>query len=288
MLAAGSHPSVDVANAEVVVEALIPLSDPLWEDDRGWTALTWAVEGGRLPLLEMLLAVGDDETARRAYAVAVKERRKECEPVLREAFASYGHMDWQLDVPGKTLRKAASDGDLATVEKALRGQPKFVARPSDPFGEPPLALRTQTGDIDALMLAARRGSADCVAALLPFSNPRRRDANGKTALMHAAESINVECVELLLPASNPNARDNFGLAALAWAAQSNHNGIDVIEALLPHVVGDVRDKVGRNAAFYALAAGKAAKAERLMRCMELAGVDEDGAGLSFSYARVGR
>jgi len=88
----------------------------------------------------------------------------------------------------------------------------------------------------ALMHAARHGHADCVAALLPFSDAKAQTTRGLTALHLAAAHGHIECVKLLLPCSDPKAavsvRDFSGMTALAMGVVGGH--ADCVHALLAH------------------------------------------------------
>lgn len=274
MSAAGALSAVPEADVVAIVDALNPVSDALWEDDDGFTALSLAAQSGRPGVVEALLPHGDADSAGHAYGVAVRERKADCVAVLAPRVARSGRVDPLRDIQGKTLRKASDLGDAGAVERMLKGQPTFAQRKLGVLDAPPIAERPDAGGRDALMLAARRGHAECVASLLPFANPRRRDLTGKTALMHAAESSSVESVRLLLPASNVSARDRLGLTALMWAAKSRFEGCQILDLLLPGSVAEAVDHIGRNASFYAVESARASKAEKLAKCVPPTGVQD--------------
>lgn len=263
MSAAGALSAVPEADVAAIVDALIPVSDALWEDDDGFTALSVAAQSGRPGVVETLLPHGDADSASHAYRAAARESKADCVAVLAPHVARYGRVDPLRDIQGKTLRKASDLGDAGAVERMLAGQPTFAQRKLGVLDAPPISERPDAGGRDALMLAARRGRAGCVASLLPFANPKRRDLLGKTALMHAAESTSVESVRLLLPASNVSARDRLGLTALMWAARSKFEGCQILDLLLPGSVAEAVDHMGRNASFYARESASASKAKKM-------------------------
>jgi len=274
MSAAAALSAVPEADVVAIVDALIPVSDALWEDDDGFTALSLAAQSGRPGVVEALLPHGDGDSTSHAYRAAVRERKADCVAVLAPHVARSGRVDPLRDIQGKTLRKASDLGDAGTVERMLKGQPTFAQRKSGVLDAPPIAERPDAGGRDALMLAAQRGSAECIASLLPFANPRRRDRLGKTALMHAAESSSADSVRLLLPVSNLSARDQLGLTALMWAAKSRFEGCEILDLLLSGSVAGAVDHMGRNASFYALESASAYKAEKLAKCVPPAGVQK--------------
>lgn len=85
-----------------------------------------------------------------------------------------------------------------------------------------------------LMLAAGNGRADCVAILLPLSDPLVVDQDGFSALMLAAAKGHADCISLLLPVSNPLATSSHGRDALMIAAGlPGPEALDCCKALLP-------------------------------------------------------
>lgn len=76
----------------------------------------------------------------------------------------------------------------------------------------------------ALSWAAQRGCADCVAELMPFSDPKAWESK---ALQAAAARDSVECVALLIPASEQKGKS----AALCLAAENGM--LESFNLLLP-------------------------------------------------------
>ena len=72
----------------------------------------------------------------------------------------------------------------------------------------------------ALMYAARYGNKDLVELLLPKSDAKATDKRGYTALMYAAFYGTEQMVEILLPKSDAKASNNYdGKTALMYAAR---------------------------------------------------------------------
>lgn len=91
----------------------------------------------------------------------------------------------------------------------------------------------ETGpELNALMMAAKRGAPAMVEILLSASNPQARNAYGVSALQWAAIGGCALCVSLLLAAGiDPNSLDRRGENALMDAAGLRN--IDCVEILLP-------------------------------------------------------
>jgi len=79
----------------------------------------------------------------------------------------------------------------------------------------PLCNRSE--NTSALHHAAAQGHFQCVALLIPASDPKADDS---WALQMAARYGRTQCVELLVPVSNPKAADN---QALRWAIETGQN-----------------------------------------------------------------
>jgi len=73
---------------------------------------------------------------------------------------------------------------------------------------------------------------ECLAALLPASDPLAAENDGKTALMHCAWHGDPEAVRLLLPVSDARAKDRSNMTAIAWAAVAD--SAECVKILLPH------------------------------------------------------
>ena len=96
---------------------------------------------------------------------------------------------------------------MMAASKGLAGTLKALLPYSDPLAAGSRKFRGK----DALILAAQSGSMKCVELLAQASDAQRRDADGMTALMWAAKKGSAEMVRLLLPLSDPGAKNNKGL-----------------------------------------------------------------------------
>lgn len=119
----------------------------------------------------------------------------------------------------KELHLAAERGDLADVMRLIA-----ISNVKAKNKEGKTALM--------LAVAGRFGfdrKAECLAALIPFSDPKTSDCGGMTALMHAAVSLNRNAVNALLPVSDLDAQDCRGWTALMHAAECGHiKGLEVL------------------------------------------------------------
>jgi len=165
---------------------------------------------------------------------------------------------WHTASTPQALTVAASQGNLEGLRILLpRCDASLKWEPPGDHRIPKSAENRWGSDskgITALMAAAKKGHADCVAALLPASDANARDQDGATALMRAAKKGHLECVKLLLPASNPDQvllnsddepSDTDGDTALILAARHGHAAC--AQALA--AVSDVghENALGRNA-----------------------------------------
>ena len=103
----------------------------------------------------------------------------------------------------------------------------------------------------ALMLAtgAERHGAECLRLMVPHCDAKIICSQGRSALNWAATST-PEHVEALLPVSEPRRKDIDGTTALMIAAMSGHD--EIVEVLLPVSEPRATDKNGKTALDYAL------------------------------------
>lgn len=85
--------------------------------------------------------------------------------------------------------------------------------------------------LTSLMLAAFYGHDACVKLLLPVSDAKIKDNNGKTALMYASSRGETACVRILLPLSDVMCKSGDDMTALILAARQGSRSC--VEALLP-------------------------------------------------------
>ena len=193
------------------------------EDENGEDFLTQAA--GRASSLDCLRWVAQtadlgktNEMGLTALVHAVNSGNTEGVGVLLSARAARGEtVDMQEQ---KALRVSVLRGDQASTLVLL---PFFDAK-SEEWELGPL-----------LMLAAKKGHAETVRALLPMCDPREKSSAGETALMAAASGMGpdcAECVKLLIPVSETNAATSQGETALMRAAQDTRP--DNLRQLLPH------------------------------------------------------
>lgn len=229
--------SVDSKGRFEVARRLLPLSDPLWQDLSGKTALMHAAEACDVQLVRLLLSVSDPNAtasfpALDALGLAKKfgaEAGRECVAVLAPATGQFARHRDSKDPLGNAFRSAAMNGELSAVAAMIAQEERRKAsRPiSDGSNQSSdsLSHRVDQRGRDALMMAADSGKAECVAFLIEKSDPFARDNMRSTALMHAARNGHVECVKLLVGVSSLDARDGDGNTALMCAAVRGHSHV---------------------------------------------------------------
>jgi hypothetical protein len=113
---------------------------------------------------------------------------------------------------GKMALPGGNAAMVMAARVAVREGPKWV-REFAPWCDP--MLKDSQG-CDALMWAARMGSAQIVRELLPMSDPLARDVDGTTALGWALGDA--ECVEMLARVSDLDSVENDGDCILKQCA----------------------------------------------------------------------
>lgn len=245
---------LDQKNRLEVVKLLLPVSDPLWQDGSGKTALMHAAQAWDVDMVRLLLPMSDPnatanfpaQTAMDLARSAADGRGRECCAVLRPATRDFARYPQRNNVQGNIFRNAARKGDSPTIlamlgaEEARRkvlDDPRTRCQPGMP-----LSHQVDQGYRDALMIAAGAGRAGSVEMLIKTSDPFARDERGMSALMHASKWGRVECVRLLLGVSSPDARDCDGSTALMLAAR--HGSAEVLRLLLPACRIDLANHAG--------------------------------------------
>ena len=131
------------------------------------------------------------------------------------------------------LMHAVQQGDVRCVHTLIEEAGGLLdARCSNREGE------------SALSLAAKNGCQQCVRELLPLSDSKLKNTEGRTALMHAAR-VAPNCVNDLIPHSNVKDCDNRGWTALMHAAFCGQE--DSVSLLLPYSDVHYRNRKKANA-----------------------------------------
>lgn len=146
-----------------------------------------------------------------------------------------------------------SERTLILAELAAAGDAKALRGALSSF-RPPLKHGFATLPAAPLQAAAHNGHAECVAALLPFSNPRSFGGASRNALMLACVKGHAECVAALLPFCDPDApdrdrRDGMGLTAAMLAAR--YGRAECLSLLIPTCDHRVKSKEGWTALMFA-------------------------------------
>jgi hypothetical protein len=120
---------------------------------------------------------------------------------------------------GAKLAPFGIDQETALMAAAQKGHAECVRLILSAFGSA-AAHELDTSWESALHKAVRAASAECVKALVPFSDLSTRSrVNGWTPLMMACTILFVEGVEILAPLSNLALVDDRALSASALAAE---------------------------------------------------------------------
>ncbi len=225
------------------------------QDNKGGSALTWAVSGyDRASVVRTLLAADSNQNISAALPIALAKGYKDVVDVL---MTHGGTID-----QASALKDAASKGNMEIVEWLLEhGAP--VDTP-DEKGRTPLMVAASS------FLFNTHGT-DIVAALIRHgAQVDKKDLEGKTALVHALTTTHsirnleeraesVRRIEILLKsAAGPDRTDTFMLAA-------KNDAHEVVDILITH--GEPltsTDKEGKTALMHAVIGGNIRVAQTLL------------------------
>lgn len=273
---------------EKVAEILLPHSDPLAADDKGFTALMFAAWRGHEPIVRMLAAVGgaqlNDERGMDAIQLAAMAGHPSVAeflaPYSTEASVGTAAMGLRSSAKGakssnrlgamamamSARRRGLGEEAIELLQATLDGDLARVAL----FAAPDTCLATMDDGSTALMVALGRCALNAGAEairwrriaglLLPLSDGRSATAEGETALMRAAEGGEAWAVAALLPSSDANAKDSKGATALRRAVE--RADLECVALLAPATSKWVTDADGLTPLMIAATNGDA-------ECMEL-------------------
>jgi ankyrin repeat protein len=209
-----------------------------------WIALHWAVEGGNLSVLQVLIAAGadvnlTDDDGRTALSLAASSEHL---PVVQALIAAGANVNLTDDDGWSALHWAGAAGYLPVVQALIAAG--AVVDLTDECGRTALHLAatagnlavvqaliaagadvnlTDEGGMTALSLAASSEHLPVVQALIAAGADvnKRWHSDGKTALHIAANYGNLEVVRSILAAgADVNLEDQKGQTALDYAVRS--------------------------------------------------------------------
>jgi len=182
---------------------------------------------------------GDTEAAAQALSHGApdpRHRAREKQTLLMMA-ARGGHLKLlPLLIPASDARDKDKYGRTALMHAAECCAPFSALLALLPFSDP--AERAANGQTLLMKAVDRRGISEneaerVVDLLLPLSNPEDRDQIGNTALMHAARcDFPMAAFKRLLAVSDARATNKQGESALLIASNAGH--ASQVAALLPH------------------------------------------------------
>lgn len=138
--------------------------------------------------------------------------------VAISAAASGNDQAGQTTIPSKSLRVAASDGDIEQLKLHIARRTDL--NKPDERGTPPICQAAEFGGAEAVQLLVKAGAKVNV-----------KDANGRTPLISAALAGRKDVVDVLLAAgADIKAKDGTQMTAMHVAAQFGR--LEVVETLL--------------------------------------------------------
>ncbi|WP_372353787.1 ankyrin repeat domain-containing protein [Xanthomonas axonopodis pv. maculifoliigardeniae] len=227
---------------EAVVEQLLPLLKPSWENE----PLKTAAKLGKAGLVKKLIPLCDatDDAAlcvaaRQGHVECVKLLLKDCNPLQGDSQALY---------------EAASHGNADVVFQLI------------------LCSDAKARDSRALIAACREGHLDVVKHLLPYSSKIQCAQQGFAA---AAENNHAEVIEFLIEASLPDPEDTYTLG-LNVAAEQGYE--QLVRTILWAIVrtGHAPRDFGRKAMLAAATAGNASIVKSVLEFANKASYPEEG------------
>jgi len=246
------------------VSILAPISDANARTMiSGWSALGEAIRAGKDDCAKILLPLTD-----------LAARQADDGMTLLMLAAKSGRPEWAKKLlPGSDFCAVDAKGNTALMHAAdaLAVDCAFMLAP---LGDANAIDKTQKRT--ALMMAIGKSSVDaakaaqCVKALLPFSNLEIRDGLDETALMQAARHGTVEIVRALLPACDARAATRDGVTALMIATQNPApDSLDKVLALIG--ASDLKAATRREKTAFHIAVENESweKADALNECVSL-------------------
>ncbi len=199
-----------------IVDFLLTAANPMArEPSTGETALMKAASCGRFECFEAIAGRCDREDLRdaddRDNNVLIHAVRGGDVEIVRLA-ASFAHPA-EINALGQTAlmfaARAANPAVLHAVMDALPKEERSAA----------LRVKSKRGET-ALILAARSGSEENVAALLPHSEPVHFAKDGSNALVAALEHKEFPSASMLVDSTHPHATNAFGQTTLELAVKA--------------------------------------------------------------------
>ena len=255
------------------------------EDNKGYTALMYAVEKGRKDIFKTLLNEAADvnkknHEGKTALMIAVEKENLDCIKLLIEKIKKFMQLFRTQSIKNDSVARAQQElntvanpniqdnnGKTALMIAVEKGNLKIV---KELMGfsilqkmfnlsiDAKVDIQDNSG-WTALMMAVKQGRKDIAKLLLDrkywiLSKKKKTDIKnkeGQTALMIAVSKGYSDLVDLLIKkGANVNAKDNNDKTPLMFAASSGN--IKIVQALLKKKADiNAKDKDGKTALYYA-------------------------------------
>jgi ankyrin repeat protein len=278
-----------------IVKLLTPVTEVLWSDREGLTALMHAARRRHTAVVEILLKCSDASARDKKRMAALDhlfdapegegdlsgQINKLLSPVTIDWRYSMHHLN--KDIHGRNFLKAAKQGDVTKLRKMLISEEKRRAEPdfdidSSDLTSAPLVEKIDSSESTALMIAAGCGHTECVEVLLAYgSQTLRRNKYGRSALMLGVKGksdSHRDCTRLLLVNSYANAKDNGGESALFYAVR--HPGTGIFELIFEIARHDFANDLGQTPLMLAVEAGHAEAVKLLLPTSNAKACDTKG------------
>lgn len=185
----------------------------LTKNKSGQTALERAILAGNRDLAVGMARKAEERDMPKIWELIVSENMENTEKGEKGDSLAVRFLSERASadgIDGAIIRQAIKKGDLAFVLAAIEAM------------EDKSALRSEgrANGKTPLMIAASKGQAPLVEALLPWSNAKEVDRKGRTALMCAMKNKRKKCARLLIPHSDAAMADCEGMTALTHAISS--------------------------------------------------------------------
>ena len=222
---------------------------------------------------------GDLEKVRQLLPMADCSFQDRNENNALHAAAIFGHEECLRELlPHFDAKKRGAEGQTALMIAAGARWPegvKLLLPQSEPHATNEAGWTALMYSVHAGRVAEHPGwRAECARMILPVSDAKTLDKEGRSALFWAAQAGNAECVGMLLPFSDPLVATQNGITPLMIGAWSGVE--EVVAALLPVSNARAVNKNGATALMFAASSGLEHGTRLLLGVSDLHARDNSG------------